>query len=70
MSGQQWSLSSGLTGCGSAHKAAYPDRFKVKDEARSMYPTYEGIEARYGPTKVHLQIWDGKGTIFFLHVRS
>ena len=46
---------------GSAHKAAYPDRYRVKDKARSMYPAYDGIESRYGPTKVHLQIWDGMG---------
>ena len=49
-----------LIECGSAHKAAYPDRYKVKDKARSMYPAYEGIESRYGLTKEHLQIWDGE----------
>ncbi|KLO13653.1 alpha/beta-hydrolase [Schizopora paradoxa] len=42
----------------SAHKAAHPDRYKVKPEAREMYPSLEGIEERYGPTKVHLQVYD------------
>ncbi|OCH89858.1 alpha/beta-hydrolase [Obba rivulosa] len=41
-----------------AHKAAYPDRYPVKEEARKMYPALEGIEQRFGPTKVHLQVYD------------
>ncbi|TFY61715.1 hypothetical protein EVJ58_g4334 [Rhodofomes roseus] len=41
-----------------AHKAACPERFKIKDEVRELYPILEGIESRYGPTKVHLQVWD------------
>ncbi|KZT72301.1 alpha/beta-hydrolase [Daedalea quercina L-15889] len=41
-----------------AHKAAYPDKFMVKGGARDMYPALVGIESRYGPTKVHLQVWD------------
>ena len=43
----------------SAHKAAHPDKYPVKAEARQLYPTLEGIEQRYGPTKVHLQVYDG-----------
>ncbi|EED85396.1 candidate lipase/esterase from carbohydrate esterase family CE10 [Postia placenta Mad-698-R] len=41
-----------------AHKAAHPDKHHVKDEARKLYPLLEGIESRFGPTKVHLQVWD------------
>lgn len=44
----------------SAHKAAHPDKHHVKDEARKLYPLLEGIESRFGPTKVHLQVWDGE----------
>ena len=25
-----------------------------------MVPRHEGIEERYGPTKVHLQVYDGR----------
>lgn len=45
----------------SAHKAAHPDRYEVKPEAREMYPPLQGIEARHKPTKVHLQVYDGTG---------
>ncbi|KAK7036461.1 hypothetical protein VNI00_011658 [Paramarasmius palmivorus] len=41
-----------------AHKAAYPDKYPVKDEVRAIYPKLNGIEARYGPTPVHLQVYD------------
>ncbi|RPD68091.1 alpha/beta-hydrolase [Lentinus tigrinus ALCF2SS1-7] len=41
-----------------AHKAAYPDKYPVKPEARELYPALDGIEKRYGPTKVHLQVYD------------
>ena len=44
---------------GSAHKAAYPDKYPIKPEARLLYPALEGIEQRYGPTKIHLQVYDG-----------
>ncbi|KAI0753082.1 hypothetical protein C8Q80DRAFT_1097008 [Daedaleopsis nitida] len=43
-----------------AHKAAHPDKYPVKPEARLLYPILDGIEQRYGPTKVHLQVYDGK----------
>ncbi|KAF8549961.1 alpha/beta-hydrolase [Imleria badia] len=41
-----------------AHKAADPSRFPPRDEARALYPPLVGIEARYGPTQVHLQVYD------------
>ncbi|TFK88448.1 alpha/beta-hydrolase [Polyporus arcularius HHB13444] len=41
-----------------AHKAAHPDKYPVKPQARMLYPALDGIEQRYGPTKVHLQVYD------------
>ncbi|KAI0919010.1 hypothetical protein AcV5_002037 [Taiwanofungus camphoratus] len=41
-----------------AHKAAHPQKHLVKEETRQMYPALQGIEQRFGPTKVHLQVWD------------
>ncbi|TFY75920.1 hypothetical protein EWM64_g8092 [Hericium alpestre] len=41
-----------------AHKAAHPDQYPVWDEAKKMYPALDGIEERYGPTPVHLQVYD------------
>ncbi|KAK7057586.1 Abhydrolase-3 domain-containing protein [Favolaschia claudopus] len=41
-----------------AHKAANPDRFPVTDDVRAMYPPLDGIEKKFGPTKVHLQVYD------------
>ncbi|KAI0645263.1 alpha/beta-hydrolase [Trametes meyenii] len=41
-----------------AHKAAHPDKYPVKPEARLLYPVLNGIEERYGPSKVHLQVYD------------
>jgi hypothetical protein len=43
----------------SAHKAAKPNKFPVKDDARRLYPVLNGIEQKYEPTKVHLQVYDG-----------
>jgi len=45
-----------------AHKAAHPERFPVKEQSRALYPMLEGIESRYGPTAVHLQVYDGENT--------
>ncbi|KAL7277830.1 hypothetical protein ACG7TL_008775 [Trametes sanguinea] len=45
-------------GSDSVHKAAYPDRYPVKPKAKVLYPVLNGIEERYGPTKVHLQVYD------------
>ncbi|THH13788.1 hypothetical protein EW146_g6481 [Bondarzewia mesenterica] len=39
----------------SAHRAAFPERFPLREEVRKMYPALEGIETRFGPTSVHLQ---------------
>ncbi|OBZ69937.1 AB hydrolase superfamily protein C4A8.06c [Grifola frondosa] len=41
-----------------AHKAAHPDKYPVKEEARRLYPILEGIEKRHAPTNVHLQVYD------------
>ncbi|KAI0776295.1 alpha/beta-hydrolase [Trametes elegans] len=41
-----------------AHKAAHPDKYPVKPEAKLLYPVLNGIEERYGPSKVHLQVYD------------
>ncbi|KAF9529730.1 hypothetical protein CPB83DRAFT_811822 [Crepidotus variabilis] len=42
-----------------AHKAAYPERYPIDEQARSLYPVLKGIEDRYKPTSVHLQVYDG-----------
>ncbi|KZO93900.1 alpha/beta-hydrolase [Calocera viscosa TUFC12733] len=42
----------------SAHKAARPDEFPLKEETRKIYPHMDGIEKRHGPTPVHLQVYD------------
>ena len=42
-----------------AHKAAHPDRYPVRDEIKDILPSLKGIEERYGPTNVHLQVYDG-----------
>ncbi|KAJ7019317.1 hypothetical protein C8F04DRAFT_1236790 [Mycena alexandri] len=41
-----------------AHKAANPEKFPLKDDIRAMYPPLDGIEKKYRPTKVHLQVYD------------
>ncbi|KIK71239.1 hypothetical protein GYMLUDRAFT_235590 [Collybiopsis luxurians FD-317 M1] len=43
-----------------AHKAAHPEQFPIKDETRALYPALYGIEERYKgkPTPVHLQVYD------------
>ncbi|KDQ50918.1 hypothetical protein JAAARDRAFT_199615 [Jaapia argillacea MUCL 33604] len=41
-----------------AHRAAHPDKYTIKEETRKVYPMLEGIEDCYGPTQVHLQIYD------------
>ncbi|OJT01964.1 AB hydrolase superfamily protein C4A8.06c [Trametes pubescens] len=41
-----------------AHKAAHPDKYPVKPEVKIIYPALDGIEERYGPTKIHLQNYD------------
>src|ERR1700733_10286819 len=44
----------------SAHKAANPERYPLQDAVRTLYPPLVNIEGRYKPTKVHLQVYDGK----------
>ncbi|KAL1746689.1 Alpha/Beta hydrolase protein [Schizophyllum fasciatum] len=41
-----------------AHRAAYPERFPVRQEAKDLYPALNGIEERFGRTPVHLQVYD------------
>jgi acetyl esterase/lipase len=48
----------------SAHKAAHPQIYPVKPEARRLYSKLNGIESRCVPTKVHLQVYDRK-TLYF-----
>lgn len=43
----------------SAHKAANPDKYLVKEEVRERYPALQNIENKFGPTRVHLQVYDG-----------
>ncbi|KAH9942207.1 alpha/beta-hydrolase [Epithele typhae] len=42
-----------------AHKAAYPEQYPIREETRQLYAPLQGIESRYGPTKIHLQVYDG-----------
>ncbi|WRT66661.1 uncharacterized protein IL334_003621 [Kwoniella shivajii] len=42
-----------------AHKAANPDKFPIREDVKAMLPSLEGIEKKYGPTNVHLQVYDG-----------
>ncbi|KAK0225287.1 Alpha/Beta hydrolase protein [Armillaria fumosa] len=42
-----------------AHKAAKPEKYSVREEVRKLYPALDGIDARYGGTEVHLQVYDG-----------
>lgn len=41
-----------------AHKAAEPEKFSVREEVRKLYPALDGIDTRYGGTEVHLQVYD------------
>ncbi|KAG8877687.1 hypothetical protein FRB97_003178 [Tulasnella sp. 331] len=41
-----------------AHKAAHPETYLLKEETREFHPPIVDIEKRYGPTDVHLQIYD------------
>ncbi|KAF8318192.1 alpha/beta-hydrolase [Clavulina sp. PMI_390] len=52
-----------------AHKAANPSKYPVKEEARNLQPHLRGIEEKYGPTNVHLQIYDAIAG-FCRHVTS
>jgi hypothetical protein len=49
-----------------AHKAANPSKYPIKDEIRAMYPPLIDIEKRFGPTPVHLQIYDGQSSLLSL----
>ncbi|KAI0291222.1 hypothetical protein B0F90DRAFT_1778139 [Multifurca ochricompacta] len=41
-----------------AHRAAHPERFPVRDETKEMYPAFKHIETHMRPTSVHLQVYD------------
>ncbi|KAI0067652.1 alpha/beta-hydrolase [Artomyces pyxidatus] len=41
-----------------AHRAAYPERFPIREDIKKMYPLFEGLEDRIKPTPVHLQVYD------------
>ncbi|KAH8827893.1 hypothetical protein DL96DRAFT_1527725 [Flagelloscypha sp. PMI_526] len=42
-----------------AHRAQYPEKYPLRDEARQLYPPNQGIEQRHPkPTQVHLQVYD------------
>lgn len=42
-----------------AHKAANPSDHPLRPDVVALFPSLEGIESRYGPTNVHLQVYDG-----------
>jgi acetyl esterase/lipase len=46
----------------SAHKAANPEKHPIRDDVRAQLPSLDGIEQRFGPTNVHLQVYDGEAT--------
>lgn len=48
----------------SAHKAANPNRYPLREDVRGLLPSLGGIEKKYGPTKVHLQVYDGSSRCF------
>ncbi|CDZ97386.1 Arylacetamide deacetylase [Phaffia rhodozyma] len=41
-----------------AHKAADPKAYPIPPHVERMLPSLDGIQDRYGPTKVHLQVYD------------
>lgn len=42
-----------------AHKAANPPDHPLRPDVVALLPSLAGIESRYGPTNVHLQVYDG-----------
>lgn len=42
-----------------AHKAANPSDHSLRPDVVALSPSLEEIESRYGPTNVHLQVYDG-----------
>jgi hypothetical protein len=46
-----------------AHRAAHPERFLVRDEAKDMYPAPKNVEKLTRPTPVHLQVYDGMSAL-------
>ncbi|KAK4685854.1 hypothetical protein P7C73_g4288, partial [Tremellales sp. Uapishka_1] len=46
-----------------AHKAAHPEEHPIKDSIKKLLPSLNGIEERYGPTDVHLQVYDAPASL-------
>jgi hypothetical protein len=44
----------------SAHKAANPDKYPLREDVKALLPSLRGIEEKHGPTNVHLQVYDGE----------
>jgi hypothetical protein len=42
-----------------AHRAAYPERFPLREEMKKVYPAFKLVETSMQPTPVHLQVYDG-----------
>jgi len=42
-----------------AHRAAYPERFPLREETKKIYPAFKLVETSMQPTPVHLQVYDG-----------
>jgi hypothetical protein len=42
-----------------AHRAANPAKYPVREEVKKLYPALAGVEGRMEPTAVHLQVYDG-----------
>ncbi len=43
----------------SAHKVANPEAHRIREDVRELLPSLKGIEEKHGPTRVHLQVYDG-----------
>lgn len=53
-----------------AHRAAHPERFLVRDEAKDMYPAPKNVEKLTRPTPVHLQVYDDTAHILLVLLRT
>lgn len=56
---RKWEMSITLLILSSAHRAANPDAHPIRDDVRKQMPSLQDIEKKHGPTKVHLQVYDG-----------
>lgn len=53
----------------SAHKAAHPEKYPLRDTVRQIYPPLKDIEDRCRPTQVHLQVYDGTFLSHHTHIQ-